>query len=222
MSNSLPIDKDFCKKFESDQTIQNFIKIYGNKNRNNINHVRVKSDQTLSAQNTELCESWSKAKPLISVNKLLTCASSGLSVFDRAVLELQFLYGARISEVLSIKPSDISPNGHIKLTGSKGSDNRIVYAIMFKDFWEGMRINGWCIPTSYNRFYFYRLYKKKGLYLIFGNNVKNSVTHSLRYGYLISLLEQNLELDEIRHILGHKSIQSTIHYVENIRINARS
>ncbi|MDV7402936.1 hypothetical protein RZS08_66545, partial [Arthrospira platensis SPKY1] len=56
-----------------------------------------------------------------------------------AVVELLVLHGLRISEVLRIKGEDISERGYIKIKGSKGSYDRIVYGPVHKDFWLSMR-----------------------------------------------------------------------------------
>jgi len=222
MINVSPIDKEFIKKFEADKTVQDFISLYGHKNKNGKVSLRTKSVSSPLAPIAELCEDWNEVIVPIDVSSLLSNSKSDLTSFDRAVLELQFLYGLRISEVLNITPSDISPQGLIKIRGLKGSESRIIYAVMFKAFWQLMRVNNWMIPKSYNRFYFYRLYKKKGIYEVFGNNSKKSVTHFLRYNYLLSLLQQNMKIEEIQLILGHKSIRSTIHYVENLKATKRT
>lgn len=216
MVNVTQIDKDFVDKFRQDQEIEDFLRLFGQKDEKYRNQVRVKAVKSPSAQIAELCEKWKTKEPQINVKSLLDNPKSGLSSVDKAVLELQFLYGLRISEVLNIKPTDIGSNGNIQIKGLKGSENRVVYAVRFRNFWEQMRVNNFQLPNSYNRFYFYRLYKKKGIYQAFGKNRKSSTTHYLRYLYIQELLTQGIELEQIKLIIGHKSIKSTIHYVSNI------
>ena len=216
------IDEDFIRRYQSDKTIQDFLKLINKKKKSNVEQTCTKSVPSPSAQFAELYEAGTVPDLQLNVNSLLANPNSGLVLFERAVLELQFLYGLRISEILQISPMDIGDNGLIRITGLKGSFNRVVYAVKFKDFWSSMALSGWNIPTSYNRFHFYRLYKKKGLYQTIGSNQNNSVTHLMRYNYLISLLRSNINIDEMQRIIGHKSINSTIHYVEQLKTKRRS
>ena len=153
-----PIDKDFIEKYKASEEIQNFLRLRNKKDKNNTGKVRVRSVPTPTGQFTELPEIRTKEIEAINVNKLLDCSNSGLAKFEKAVLELQFLYGLRISEVLNIQPSDINSNGNILIHGLKGSENRSVYPVRFLDFWLFMRDNNVQIPKSYNRQYFFRLY----------------------------------------------------------------
>lgn len=222
MQETQIIDEDFIRRYKADKTIQDFLKLINKKKKSNTEQDRTRSVSSPSAQFAELYQPGRIPDLQLNVNSLLSSKSSGLVLFERAVLELQFLYGLRISEILQIKPGDIGNNGLIKISGLKGSYDRVVYAVKFKEFWSGMALSGWSIPSSYNRFHFYRLYKKKGLYHSIGSNKNNSVTHLMRYNYLISLLKSNIDISEIQRIIGHKSINSTIHYVEQLKAKRRS
>lgn len=129
-----------------------------------------------------------------------------------AVIELQLFYGLRISECLNITTSDVSTTGHIRVRGSKGSNDRIVIPYRFASFWQNEAKAILPIGNIYSRFWFYRQYKNLGLYAIFGNSKVNSVTHLFRHLNILSLKDNFNETDLTRKFIGHKSINSTLHY----------
>ena len=129
-----------------------------------------------------------------------------------AVIELQLYYGLRISECLNITTADISNTGHIRIRGAKGSNDRIVIPYRFASFWQNEAKAILPIGNVYSRFWFYRQYKNLGLYAIFGNSKVNSVTHLFRHLNILSLKESFNETDLTKKFIGHKSINSTLHY----------
>jgi site-specific recombinase XerD len=129
-----------------------------------------------------------------------------------AVIELQLHYGLRISECLSITASDISKTGHIRIRGAKGSHDRIVIPYRFASFWQNEASAILPLYNVYSRFWFYRQYKNLGLYAIFGNSKVKSVTHLFRHLNILSLKESFNETGLTKQFIGHKSINSTLHY----------
>lgn len=180
------------------------------------------SVKSLSAQFATLCELPTDLGPVITLDKVLSASNKNLTESDKAVMELQLLYGLRITEVLRIDYTAITSLGSIRIRGLKSSEDRLVTPVIYQSFWLKMRTACTCFPSSLNRFYFYRLYKRIGLYDVFGSNKNKSVTHMLRYNYVCSLIQSDMNIFEIQQLLGHKSINSTIHYVDNIRNKKRS
>ena len=129
-----------------------------------------------------------------------------------AVIELQLHYGLRISECLNITTSDVSRTGHIRIRGTKGSNDRIVIPYRFSSFWQNEASAILPLCNIYSRFWFYRQYKNLGLYAIFGNSRVKSVTHLFRHLNILSLKESFNETGLTKHFIGHKSINSTLHY----------
>lgn len=216
-NENYPVDHQFIEKFKHDQELDNFLRLFNKNPEKNKGQVRGKPDITLSAQNNALYSPGLLPGLPFVANQLLDSVEKEYSSYECAVIELLVLYGLRISEVLNINATDIFPNGQIRIRGAKGSEDRMIYAIRSRKLFEFMRINQLSLPSTYNRFYFYRLFKKKGIYAQFGGNFNNSVTHYFRYSYILELLKQGLQLDQIRKIIGHKSINSTIHYAEQLR-----
>ena len=129
-----------------------------------------------------------------------------------AVIELQLHYGLRISECLNITTSDVSRTGHIRIRGTKGSNDRIVIPYRFSSFWRDEASAILPLSNIYSRFWFYRQYKSLGLYAIFGNSKVKSVTHLFRHLNILSLKDNFNETNLTRQFIGHKSINSTLHY----------
>lgn len=173
---------------------------------------RVNSAISLGAQYTTLLHpDMHNVLPMIErANELLL--SETLPRVLLAVIELQLFYGLRISECLNITTSDVSTTGHIRVRGSKGSNDRIVIPYRFASFWQNEAKAILPIGNIYSRFWFYRQYKNLGLYAIFGNSKVNSVTHLFRHLNILSLKDNFNETDLTRKFIGHKSIKSTMHY----------
>lgn len=171
-----------------------------------------KAGPTLGAQSTTLLHPDNlDILPLIErANELLL--SNTLPRVLLAVIELQLFYGLRISECLNITTSDISSTGHIRVRGSKGSNDRIVIPYRFSSFWQNEAKALLPIGNIYSRFWFYRQYKALGLYAIFGASKVYSVTHLFRHLNILSLKDNFNETDLTRKFIGHKSIKSTMHY----------
>jgi len=132
-----------------------------------------------------------------------------LPVPVQVIIELQLLYGLRITEVLSIGATDIMRNGLIHVRGKKGSQDRYIYSQRFSNYVMFCKVNNVAYLCDYSRFYFYRLYKKLGIYYKFAGNDKNSVTHFFRHSILNAQKLEGMETEDSQRFIGHKSIKST-------------
>lgn len=196
----------------------NYSKLVGHSDRNghSFNSVSIPS-----AQNTTLYEAPAYDHISITVHNLLSDVNSGLTQLELALIELLFLNGLRVSEVLQINARNITGNGNIFVKGLKGSSNRLVTPSKYMSFWVDFRKNKLSIPAYINRFYLYRLFIKKGLYIIPAGHSKKMVTHSFRHQFVYNLLNSGQTIAEIQRFMGHKSINSTIHYVSKIKSEKR-
>ncbi len=145
-----------------------------------------------------------------------------LGIRDRAMLELLYSAGLRISELLNLKVSDVSlEDGFLRCFG-KGSKERLVpvgkYAketisnylkksrpilkkgkdteILFLNVRGGKlsRMGGWKIVGKYVR--------KAGI-------VKHITPHTFRHSFATHLLEGGADLRVVQEMLGHVSITTT-------------
>ncbi len=172
----------------------------------------VKSVSTPSAQSAGSCAPDTETEKNFFIFQTSVVGNNSLSTSDKAVIELQFLCGARISEILDITSSDISRTGLVRIRAKKGSQDRIVNPIYYRDFW--LRDASALLPLSsvFSRFYFYRLYKKNGFAGYFGNNSKRSVTHFFRHIRGAEINRQWHDLELVKNSLGQKSVRSASYY----------
>ena len=138
---------------------------------------------------------------------------------DKAILELFYSTGIRISELVNIKISDIDFNQRSLHVHGKGEKDRIViigesaldainnYFIKIKQkknmnifLFYGSRKNHISIKTVYN-------IVKKYIRLISDDDKLSP--HSLRHSFATHLLENGADLMAVKDMLGHSSLSST-------------
>jgi site-specific recombinase XerD len=170
-------------------------------------------------------------KPSAQITKLCDCRSSANTTdlsqaFDKLeilrenrvltlVIRLMLLHGLRVSEALYITPQCVMRNGSVFVRGLKGSKDRVVSDSARIDEWllfKKMNVND---LIYFDRYYVYRIFKKLGLYAVYGTNRNNSVTHSPRHNVALGLREEGLSVENIQDVLGHKSVKSTEFYVRD-------
>lgn len=179
---------------------------------NDVENVRSKPVHPSSAQTSKLLyNSSANVNQFTSVvTKLFTDVNTQL--FFKAVVELQFLYGLRISEVLNIERSDVSKSGYIKIKGLKNSNSRIVRPVRFLDFWQNSGSHLLPLRNTYSRFFFYRKYKDLGLSMRYPGRSNNSVTHCFRHEVVQELQRSFDETSTTQKFIGHKNIKNTKRY----------
>jgi hypothetical protein len=88
---------------------------------------------------------------------------------------------------------------------------------MFAEWWINADSSLLPISTVYSRFYFYRLFKRIGLYGKFGSNDNNSVTHYFRHLQGLDVQNSFNDWALTASALGHKNEKSTIYYGQKKR-----
>lgn len=162
-------------------------------------------------------------------------AGKDSEIRDRAIIELLYSTGARISEVENLKIGDINlRNNEIMVTG-KGRKQRLVYLNQAAVFWikEYLEVRD---KTTYQS----RIYNKKDDHLFlnkFGKKLssrsirnivkkyvkkaligKNITPHSIRHSFATHLLQEGAGIREVQELLGHENITTTQIYSHlNIR-----
>lgn len=142
----------------------------------------------------------------------LLSSPSGLSNIDLLVIELQFVYGLRISEVLSIRGKDILPTGAIRIYGKKGSHSRMVVSGRYTSYVLSLQNCGDACIVYASRWYYYRLYKSLGLVLKVKGSKTLRVTHSGRHALGQSLEAALVSEAEAASLMGHRSTKSAKYY----------
>ena len=152
----------------------------------------------------------------------------------KTIFMLAYGSGLRIGEITNLRVEDIdSKNMRIFVREGKGNKER--YTIlskqslqMLRTYWGKYRQNrrrgriflsesGQAITTGVIREHF-RKYRRKA-------KINEKVTlHTLRHNFATNLIENGATLIQVKELMGHSNIRSTIEYVhvENIELNLES
>ncbi|MBI5022816.1 MAG: tyrosine-type recombinase/integrase [Candidatus Magasanikbacteria bacterium] len=145
---------------------------------------------------------------------------------NRAMLETLFATGMRISELLSLKRSQIDHTGRIFITG-KGKKQRFVYLTpramwIIKEYLKTRKDTFAALFVPYRgrnsgekdkhiscNYLQYKIKKYRELLKI---NLPVSA-HSLRHAFATYLAEEGANPAALQHLLGHESLTTTTRYV---------
>lgn len=174
----------------------------------------IKPVSSSGAQTVKLLSGRSNYERVINLVNSLISDESKEPVLHRAVIELMYLHGMRISEICNIRGTDINRTGHIHITGSKGSQNRYVAPGRYFEFWKGMRGNTQRLGDTYSRYYWYRLFRRLGLSISIDKSTRQAVTHSLRHIYINEAIRGEEDVATIKNSIGHRTEKSTRYYNE--------
>ena len=135
-----------------------------------------------------------------------------------AGIGLMFSAGLRISSLLMIDYTCISSNLVITIKQKKGSNTIYAQPIYYRDVWRSIYQNKLSPFSLYDRFFFYRLFKRYDLVLKNGVGRNDSVTHAPRKYLANELYSAENDIQVAKDALGHKSVSSTKYYInENYR-----
>lgn len=172
-----------------------------------------------------------KYLPLKTISKLLQSAHSSLDHFNTqsqynmslrnvAILELLFSTGIRVSELCSIKSSDIDLRiGFVKVWG-KGAKERVIFISNHETLSILRKYNSVfadCINST-GWFFINRLGQKLTeqsvrntikLYAKIAKIPEHITPHMIRHSFATLMLEEDVDIRYIQNILGHSSISTT-------------
>nr|WP_255409484.1 tyrosine-type recombinase/integrase [Aquimarina sp. I32.4] len=139
----------------------------------------------------------------------------------RVILSLLYSSGLRISELLKLRVEDIDFNAHrIHIINSKHGVTR--YAILSKLMAKGLKAYlshyplGKYLISGYEK---NKPYSASSVKKILGKTLntakinKHITIHSLRHSFAVHFLEQGGNLLQLKSLLGHSSLQSTLIYL---------
>ena len=127
-------------------------------------------------------------------------------------IHLQSVSGARVSEILNIKYTDIISPTIIRIKGLKHSNDRLIHIDRYAEYFGFCKRNMINPFSSLNRYYIYREYKKLGFVVSFLDSNKKAVTHSFRYRYIKKLKDNEVDISLIQKEIGHKTQKTTERY----------
>ncbi len=157
-----------------------------------------------------------------------------LGLRDRAMLELMYGTGCRVSELLALQVEDINLTAGFLRCMGKGRKERIVpvngpavywvkrylgksRALLIKDNWQrGLFLNARGNKMS-----------RQGFFKILGNYAKKGgfekviTPHTLRHSFATHLLENGADLRSVQEMLGHADISTTQIYTHLTRSHLR-
>lgn len=146
-----------------------------------------------------------------------------ISARNKAMLELMYASGLRVTELINLKPNDVDLENNTVRTMGKGKKERIIpigdYAtVAVKNYLYNYRPdNKKCDYLFLNNHYnqmtrqgFFKVMKK--LLLEKGINIKFS-PHTLRHSFASHMLSNGADLITIQELLGHSNISTTEIYL---------
>lgn len=196
----------------------------------------------LVPENIKLVKTEKKVAKVAELNQLIRLIESPtkfekdkrVAKRNRALLEMLFSTGMRISEAINLKRNQIDNEGKIFILG-KGKKERFVYLTpraqkFLKEYlitrtdnfpavfiaYRGKNISHKSGSLSTN----YLQEKIKWYREQLGINVPTSA-HSLRHGFATYLAEQGANPAAIQVLLGHESLDTTTRYVHASQLYAR-
>ena len=184
----------------------------------------VKSDITLNIDNMKLGRHLPDVLSVDEVDNLLNIEiKSPYDVRTKAMLEIMYSSGLRVSELVNLELSDIDIYNDTILVNGKGSKERIVpIGDLAKKYLhdylevrnnlikrkngnpEKLFLNNHGKPITRNGFNFLlnNILKEKGI-------KKNVTTHTLRHSFATHMLDNGADLRTIQELLGHSDIVTT-------------
>lgn len=144
------------------------------------------------------------------------------SRFERLLIQLIFVSGARVSEVCNLNIKQVNITHRLLRIAGKGNKERIVlidndtadrleyyYSNIRKKWLKGKESNFFFINNRGNRVnrqYIFHLIKKKQTEL----NIKKEISpHTFRHSFATHLLERDVDLRSVQELLGHSDISTT-------------
>jgi integrase/recombinase XerD len=175
------------------------------------------------------------------VEALLNAPDTGtpLGQRDRAMLELMYASGLRVSELVSLKTFHVGHNEHVLRITGKGNKERLVPFGMLAGQWlhtwltEGRRellagrqsedlfitARGTKAGEAMSRVMFWNLVKK---YALLAGITTPLSPHTLRHAFATHLLNHGADLRAVQMLLGHADISTTTIYTHVARERLKS
>ncbi len=161
--------------------------------------------------------------------------STALGVRDRALIELLYATGMRVSELLSLRPADVNLEGRYLTCTGKGSKERLVPigdaaaewvarytrqsrpALLHGRTSKRLFVNA--RGGSLSRVGFWKILKAHGRAAGLGRGLS---PHVLRHSFATHLLERGADLRAIQTMLGHADLSTTQIYTHILEARMRA
>ncbi len=158
---------------------------------------------------------------ILSPEEVLNFLGSVRTVMHRVILTTCYAAGLRISECISLKPTDIdSQRMVIRVDQGKGQKDRYVMLSpklleTLRDWWRVARPKHWLFPSDIPDRHISKSAVQqacqKACQLC---RIPKPITpHSLRHAFAVHLLESGTDVRTIQLLLGHRSLATTARYL---------
>lgn len=184
----------------------------------------IKEDISQKMDSPKLGRKLPHAPTRLDVDKLLNAPDlkTKRGQRDRAMLELLYASGLRVSELVNLKMDDVHlTEGYLKTYG-KGRKERLVpmgkFAIReIKEYLEGVRkkilkqnVSKFIFVTGSGRVLTRQAFWKRVKFYALKAGIKQNISpHSLRHSFATHLLEGGADLRSVQVMLGHADISTT-------------
>ena len=146
---------------------------------------------------------------------------------DRLILEMFYVTGMRLAELIMLKHEDIDLNAlQIRVKG-KGNKQRLIpmvnsLVLNYKDYCERKAVkfpflqSGDVFVTDKGKKIYPKfVYRLVNFYLSNATTVSQKSPHVLRHSFATHMLNQGADLNAIKELLGHSSLSATQVYTHN-------
>jgi integrase/recombinase XerD len=157
---------------------------------------------------------------VISTEKIITGLMEITNIKHKAILMLAYSAGLRVSEIVTLKITDInSDRMEIFISHAKGKKDRVVPLSMvalkiLREYYTRYKPKNWLFEGQYASEH----YSIRSAQIIFKQTYKalglapNISFHSLRHSYATHLLETGTDIRFIQDLLGHNDLKTTLRY----------
>ena len=159
--------------------------------------------------------------------------TKAIGLRDRALLELLYATGMRVSELLALRPENLNLNRGYLVCLGKGNKERVIPIGDQAVFWVskysrearsrilGKRTSNALFVTSWSpRLSREKFWKKLKQYALAAGLERNVTPHMLRHSFATHLLKHGADLITIQQLLGHVDVSTTLIYtsIMNVRL----
>ena len=233
--NTADIKKYISSLNESDRSIAHLVAALRSFYKFLIINKKIKSSPMNLINPPKLSKKIPKVLNIDEVDKLLNIKlENEFDYRNKAMLELMYACGLRVSEIVSLKLTDVDLVNSILKVFGKGSKERIIpigeyanaalsiYINHYRDLLLKNKTSDYLFINNQgkemSRVGFFKMLKKLAL----KEGIKRDFSpHTLRHSFATHLLDSGADLRSIQELLGHSSISTTQIYThvskENIR-----
>jgi len=147
---------------------------------------------------------------------------------DKLIIEMFYLTGMRLSELINLKDSDIDiHNQQIKVLGKRNKERIIPFSFVLqnsienylkireKDIIKGEQNSFFFVTQKGNKVYEKLVYRVVNSYLGKVSTLRKKSPHVLRHTFATHMLNNGADLNAIKELLGHASLAATQIYTHN-------